>query len=688
MAAQDLLFELLTEELPPRSLEALSNALAEQFATGLAAAGITHGRLRRFATPRRLAVLIEDCAERQPDRPIERRGPPLGAAYDSNAQPTQAALAFAKSCGVAVGELTQIANEKGTWLGYRALEPGAPSVTLLGALAQRAVAALPLPKRMRWGAGEAEFVRPVHRIVLLFGTDIVPCTILGLQTGNETVGHRFHAPRPIRLKTPRAYPGALRRAKVIADFTARRETIRSAVTAAAAAVGGHALLDLALLDEVTALVEWPVAIVGRFDERFLTLPREVIVATVQDHQRYFPIEAADGSLSPWFVTASNLASRDPGKVREGNERVVRPRLTDAAFFWDQDRKLSLEDHAAGLGSVTFQGKLGSYADKTLRVRALANRIGTAIGAGAAVDRAAQLAKADLMTLLVGEFPELQGTMGRHYALAAGENAEVATALEEQYWPRFAGDRLPASRVGQALALADRIDTLVGIFAIDQKPTGTKDPFALRRAALGILRILLETPLDLDLVDLVEHSAAAQPVSRSGTAEEVLAFIAERLRGLLAERVAGCTSEMLEAVLAVGPRSPLDAQARLLALHAFLATPEGAVLAAANKRIGNLLKKVDIGTEVRVDPVLFVDEAERRLHDRLLEVAPRVEGALSARRYGDALRGARELRPEVDAFFDAVMVMDEDLARRRNRLALLRDVRSLMGGIADLARLPG
>ena len=689
MAARDLLFELLTEELPPRSLEALSIALAEGFAAGLDSAAIGHGRIRRFATPRRLAVLVERCAERQPDRAIERRGPPRSTAYTADGQPTQAALAFARSCGVAVEDLSEITNDKGSWLGYRGVDPGAATVDRLGAIAERAVSALPAPRRMRWGAGAVEFVRPVHRVLMLFGDEVVPCAILGLIAGRDTQGHRFHAPRSIRVRTPRSYPGALRRAKVLADFTERRQRIRDEVATAALGAGGRALIDPALLDEVTALVEWPVAVIGRFDARYRRLPREVIVATIQDHQRYFPVETAEGALSAHFVTIANLVSRDPDQVREGNERVVRPRLADAEFFWNQDRKRGLADCAAQLGEVTFQGKLGSYADKTARVRALALEIERATGGGGdTVERAAALAKADLVTAMVGEFPELQGTMGRYYALEAGEAPAVADAIEEQYRPRFAGDALPRTRAGRALALADKIDTLAGIFAIGEKPTGAKDPFGLRRAALGVLRILLETPLDLDLSALLERAVAAQPVTRAGTITELLAFIADRLRGVLAERVTAATGDAIEAVLAVGPRSPLDAEARLMALQEFLSSADGAVLAAANKRIGNILRKAPVASGRPVDPMVFAEPAERRLHARYLEVAPQVERALASRRYADALGAARALRTDVDAFFDAVLVMDPDTARRENRLALLRDVRALLGGVADLSRLPG
>ena len=687
MSTQDLLFELGTEELPPRTLEILSNALTEGVLAGLDAAGIAHGQVHGFATPRRLAVHVQRLAEQQPDKPVEKRGPPLKAAFDAHGAPTQAAAAFARNCGVPVSELTELKTDKGEWLIFRGIERGAPTIGLLGAMVNQAVAALPIAKRMRWGSRTAEFVRPVHSVVLLYGKAVVEAEVLGLAAGRVTHGHRFHAPKPILLTSAKGYAARLRRAKVIAGFAARRELIRDGVNSAAAAVGGTALLDAALLDEVTALVEWPVPIAGRFEQRFLSLPPEVVIATVQDHQRYFAVQGADGKLSGWFVTVSNIESRDPAKIREGNERVVRPRLSDAAFFWEQDRKIPLEGHAARLSGVTFQAKLGSYADKTLRVTALAQWIGGRIGAGEYVVRAAQLAKADLMTAMVGEFPELQGTMGRYYAEAQGEPEAVARALEEHYRPRYAGDALPSTKTGQALALADKIDTLVGIFAIEQRPTGAKDPFGLRRAALGVLRILLESRLDLDLIDLLAAAAAAQPVQRAGVADEVYDFIAERLRGVLLEE-AGTTVEMLDAVFANRPRSPLDAVTRLHALRAFLLLPEAGVLAAINKRIANILKKTSIGAGAAVDAAALTEEAERQLHRVLGELRLPVTQAAAERRYAQSLQLLAALRAPVDEFFERVMVMDEDLGRRNNRLALLRDVQLLLGGVADLSRLPG
>ena len=684
------MFELRTEELPPRTLLALSTALTEGITKGIDGAGIAHGQVHSFATPRRLAVWIEQLAQSQPDRQVERRGPPLANSFDAQGAPTQAATAFAKSCGVALEQLSKLTTEKGAWLQFRGIERGAVTITLLGNILSQAIAALPIAKRMRWGAHAAEFVRPVHSVVLLYGEEVVPVEILGLTAGRITAGHRFHCPKPITLKSAKGYESRLRRAYVIADFTKRRERIRAEVAAAAMAEGEGciALMDAALLDEVTALVEWPVPLAGRFEQRFLGLPREVVIATVQDHQRYFAIQTPQGVLSGGFVTVSNIESRDPAKVREGNERVVRPRLSDAAFFWEQDRKLPLRAHAAKLAGVIFQAKLGSYADKTARVTALSELIGNRIGADhPQVKQAAELSKADLMTAMVGEFPELQGTMGRYYAEAEDLPRAVAQAIEDHYRPRYAGDALPDTRVAQAVALADKIDSLVGIFAIEQRPTGAKDPFALRRAALGVLRIMLECGLDLDLLELLSASASAQPVQRAAVVEEVYEFIADRLRGLLLEQP-GTSPEMLDAVLANRPPSPLDAVTRLGALREFLRMPDAAVLAAINKRIANILKKTQLRADLSVDSQALTEDAEIALHRALEELRGPVLSASSQRRYADSLRALLGLQGPVNDFFDRVMVMDENIARRNNRLALLRDAQLLLGGVADLSRLPG
>lgn len=688
MSAADFLFELGTEELPPRTLKTLSDALTQNIVKSIDAAGIAHGAVSSFATPRRLAVLLRACASAAPDRSVERRGPPVAAAFDTTGTPTQAATAFARNNGVDVAALERLTTDKGAWLVFRGTEAGAQFVTLIGGILGAAVAALPIAKRMRWGAQTTEFVRPVHTLVVLYGEDVVPVELLGLTSGRTCAGHRFMAPTPFALTSPGNYESLLQGAKVIADFGKRREIIRAAVLAAATDNGGTALIEAALLDEVTALVEWPVAVAGHFETRFLSLPREVVIATVQEHQRYFPVEGSDGRLNGAFVTVSNIVSRDPSKVREGNERVVRPRLSDAAFFWEQDRKLSMDQLAAKLQSVTFQTKLGSYADKTVRVTALAGLIAARIGAGADVSRAAQLAKADLMTSMVGEFPELQGTMGRYYATAAGETEAVALAIEEHYKPRFAGDSLPSSSIGQALALADKLDTIVGIFAIEQRPTGTKDPFGLRRAALGALRIVLESLLEVDLIELLDAAAAAQPVQRPGVAGEVYDFMIERLRGLLSERSDGTTVEMIDAVLTGRPRSPLDVARRLIALKEFLALPDAGVLTALNKRIVNILKKTTVADDAAVQPHLLAEPAEKMLHTTLSEVNDVIRASIAAGRYADGFRNMLGLRGPVNAFFDSIMVMDENLERRANRLALLRDVQQLLSGAADLSRLPG
>ncbi|MDH5246711.1 MAG: glycine--tRNA ligase subunit beta, partial [Betaproteobacteria bacterium] len=485
-ATRDFLVEIGTEELPPKSLLTLATAFADGITRGLAEAGLPHKAVERFATPRRLAVRVRRLAERQPDRAIERRGPPVKAAFDAQGTPTQAALAFAKSCGVELGALERLETPKGVWLVHRGTEAGSSTIALLPGIVQASLDALPIARRMRWGAGEAQFVRPVHWVLMLFGREVVPCSILDVPAGNLSYGHRFMAPKPLRIASPAAYAGALhKRGRVLADIHERRETIRQGVTAAAARLGGNAVMSEDLLDEVTALVEWPVPLAGRFDERFLELPAEVPIATMQDHQRYFPVRDAQGALMPWFVTVANIESRDPAQIVAGNERVVRPRLSDAAFFYTTDRQQRLDARLDGLRRVTFQTQLGSLYDKTERVRALAGSIAGAIGGDTRLaDRAAELAKCDLITSMVGEFPELQGLMGRYYAQHDGEHGEVCEALREQYLPRFAGDELPATKTGMAVAIADKLDTIAGIYATGQKPTGTRDPFGLRRAALG------------------------------------------------------------------------------------------------------------------------------------------------------------------------------------------------------------
>ena len=711
---RDFLVEIGTEELPPKALRQLEQAFAGDLTAGLAKASLKHGEVRSFATPRRLAVLIRRVAAHQPDQKIERRGPPVNAAFDAEGLPTRAAQAFAASCKAPVEDLQRREEGKGTFLYYVGVRPGAPATELLPALVQSALEALPIPRRMRWGAGEAQFVRPVHWIAMLFGREVVPATLLDTPSDRLTRGHRFHAPKPLRLSSPSGYERALQeRGYVIADFQARRSLVRERAAAVAAGLGGQALMGDALLDEVTALVEWPVPLAGRFDERFLSLPREVLISTLEDHQRYFPVVSDDGRLLPCFIAVANIESRDPAKVVEGNQRVVRPRLADAAFFWEQDRKAPLAAHIPALAKVTFQAKLGSLGDKARRVGLLAIDIAAGDESSEAArsnrvtyaGRAAELCKCDLLTAMVGEFPELQGIMGTYYALADGEAPEVATAIREHYQPRSAGDALPATASGTTLALADKLDTLAGIFAIGEKPTGTKDPFGLRRAAIGVVRILIEKRLELDVAQLldravrlvradIEKTAAAagkEAAPASGNvAAEVYDYVLERLRAYYLENTGGApvTTEMFDAVLAARPVSPLDFDARLRALSAFLALPEAASLTAANKRVANILRKAGESTPAAVDAGALQAAAERQLFEALRERRDGVAAATGRKDYASSLTLLAQLRPAVDAFFDQVMVMDENPKLRANRLALLTQMRELFAGIADLSRLPG
>lgn len=710
----DFLLELGTEELPPRALLTLQKALVSTLATLLDKAELAHGELTGYSTPRRLAVWVKRLANRQPEQNQRRKGPPVSAAFDPSGNPTRAALAFAESCGVPVGALEQQAEGKGTFLFFVGTKAGARAVDLLPGIVQGALDALPIPRRMHWGSGHALFVRPVHWLLMLFGAEVVPATLLETPSGHITYGHRFHAPKALRISSAGSYERTLReRGKVLADFAMRRERIRSEVTALAATLQGRALIGEELLEEVTALVEWPVALAGHFEERFLALPREVLISTLEDHQRYFALEDSHGRLLPAFITISNIESRDPSKVREGNERVVRPRLADAAFFFEQDRRAPLAARLGALDAVTFQAKLGSLGDKTRRIIALATDVALAAnGPLEETRRAAELCKCDLLTAMVGEFPDLQGIMGSYYARADGEAPDVAEALREHYLPRAAGDALPATRSGIAVAIADKLDTLAGIFAIGERPTGNKDPFGLRRGALGIQRILIEKGLELDLKRLIDlavagvradidrlRQEAGTPAPKAHVGADVVSgwiydFLMERLRVYYLERATAApgrvavTTEMFDAVLAARPASPLDFDARLKALSAFLDLPESASLTAANKRIANILRKAPAGATAAVNVEYLREEAEIRLYDAMRALQDAVASATAERQYTAALGRLSQLRPAVDAFFDAVMVMDENPQLRANRLSLLAQLAGLFGGVADLSRLPG
>lgn len=690
---RDFLVEIGTEELPPKSLHVLIRAFADGIAGGLKAAGLGFGAVEPFATPRRLAVRVRKVASAQPEQEIRRLGPAVSAGFDASGQPTRAALGFAASCGVSIDQLQQVEGPKGKVLGYSSTRPGDTTTNLLPAIVSTALDNLPIAKRMRWGAEEAEFVRPVHWVVMLFGSDCIEAEILGVKSGTSSRGHRFHAPAPLRITSPGSYEATLRgKGKVIADLVERREQIRSGVAAAAEAVGGIAVIDDALLDEVTALVEWPVPIAGRFEDRFLALPAEVPIAVMQDHQRYFPVRDSQGALLPWFIAVANIESNAPEKIRAGNERVIRPRLADAAFFWETDRKQALAAKRESLRSVTFQQGLGSLFDKSERVKRLASMIAGRVGGDQQLAaRAAELCKCDLLSLMVGEFPELQGTMGMYYARLDGEAEEAAVAIAEHYLPRFAGDRLPGTRTGMAVALADRIDTIAGIFAIGQRPSGTRDPFGLRRAALGVLRLQIEHRLDLDLVQLIDQVAESLPVQgEAGWRMAVYDYVMERLRAYYLEDAATgglFTAEMFDAVLANRPASPLDFDLRIRALGEFLKLDDAPSLAAANKRIANILKKAEAGSGV-VAADLLHEPAEKALFEQVLAMERSTAPLVSRREYAAALSKLAGLRPAVDQFFDAVMVMADDPAVRNNRLALLARLRKLFLHVADLSRLPG
>jgi glycyl-tRNA synthetase beta chain len=686
----DFLVELGTEELPPKALAALAAAFRDGLVARLAEARLGHGDVESFATPRRLAVKVRRLETRQADQEVVLRGPPASIARIDGAW-SKAAEKFAASAGVAPDALIEQAEGKGVYVFAHKTEKGADATVLLPKLVEAALDALPVPRRMRWGAAEAEFVRPVHWLVMLLGTEIVPCTLFGVSAGRASRGHRFMAPRPVELGSPADYPEQLEsEGFVVAAFEVRRERIRAQAETAAAERGGRLVLDPALLDEVTALVEWPVPVAGEFEARFLELPEEVLIATLQDHQRYFPIRDSDGRLAARFITISNIDSPTPEAIRHGNERVVRPRLADAAFFWEQDRRTPLAARAAQLDSVVFQKKLGSIGAKSARVGNLATRIAVLLGADPeAAEDAALLAKCDLVTAMVGEFPELQGIMGRYYAMADGAPDEVAAAVEEQYLPRFAGDRLPATATGQVLALADKLDTIAGAFAIGQRPTGNRDPFGIRRAALGAIRILIECGLELDLPMLVAEAVAAQPVeSTAETADEIVAFMFERLRGYYLDGAGSIVAQhdTFEAVLARQPASLVDFHQRLVAVLEFARLDAAGALAAANKRIANILRQADPGRLGAVEPGLFQHESERALHDEVQRLVAGIRPLVAARRYQESLVQLATLRDVVDRFFDDVLVMDPDPQLRDNRLALLAGLRELFMGIADVSKL--
>ena len=684
----DFLVEIGTEELPPKALDMLSRAFLGEIEKSLNSHGLDHGDAEAFATPRRLAVKVRQVAVRQAEQIIERRGPAVSAAFDPDGNPTKAAMGFANSCGVEVESLARLQTDKGEWLSFKADVAGKETTELIPEIIEHALNALPIPKRMRWGTGSAEFVRPVHWIVLLLGSVQVDATILGIKSGATSRGHRFLAPMPIDLASAEAYPAVLEESGfVVASFKRRKELIARLANEIAAQNEGRAVIDPALLDEVTALVEWPVPICGSFDQHFLELPREVLIASMQDHQKYFPIESPDGALTNKFITISNIESTDRDAVRDGNERVIRPRLSDASFFWDQDRKLRLRDRLSRLEGIVFEKRLGSIKDKTDRVAQLARTLAPEFEAEADLcARAALLSRCDLVTAMVGEFPALQGLMGGYYAAHDREPPEVAGALREFYMPRVAGDSIPTTPAGRCVAYADKLDTLVGIFSVGSVPTGDKDPYALRRAALGCIRIALESDSPIGLRESIGFACEgyANVVDTENIADKVLQFIIDRIRGYFAEqKIAG---SVIEAVLAVPSNSPSDIQRRIAAVAAFQRLPESKALASANKRIANILRKNSIEGAGSINAALLQDPAEKALAKSIDSVSAAASSFLQRADHAAYLKVLAELHDPVNLFFDEVMVMCDDSELRDNRIALLNKIRSLFTSVADVARL--
>lgn len=691
MSAQDFLVEIGTEELPPKALTTLSSAFTDGIVKRLEDAGLNFSRVQPFAAPRRLAVRVEGLSDAQPDKPFERRGPAVKAAFDDAGNPTKALQGFAGSLGVTPDQLDTLETPKGAWLVYRGVEKGRDTVELLPDIVRESLNALPIPKRMRWGASRVEFVRPVHWVLMLFGSQLVACDILGQQAGHETRGHRFHHPAPLLISTPADYELVLeQQGCVLADFARRRELIREGVQSLAKKqTGGEAVIDPELLDEVTALNEWPVPLLGQFEERFLQVPAEALVSSMKEHQKYFHVLDKEGRMLPHFITVANIDSKDPQAVIQGNEKVIRPRLADAAFFYETDLKTPLAERVESLKAIVFQKTLGTIHDKSVRVSALAEKIADAMDADAALaGRAAMLAKTDLVTEMVLEFTDLQGIMGQYYARHDGEPEELALAMNEQYLPRFAGDSLPTTDTGAALALADRLDSLVGLFGINQPPTGTRDPFALRRAALGVLRILVERQLPLDLETLCRWAEAQFDglLTQSDTVERVVDYLLERFRAIYEEQ--GMPAEVFLAVHARRPTRALDFHQRMQAVNSFRQLPEARALAAANKRVANILAKQNSeGSSLSVQPERLQEAPEQALFQALEKQEQQVQPLFRQGQYDQGLRSLAQLQQPIDAFFDQVMVMAEDKALQENRLALLQRLRELFLQVADIGLLP-
>lgn len=692
-----ILFELGSEELPPKSLKPLRDSLQASVETQLQDANISYDHLKVMAAPRRLSLLIEGISDKQPDRVEQKRGPAVKAAYDAEGKPTRAAEGFAKGLGIDVSELMTIETDKGDYIGYELTVQGQKTTELLPTIFQNALDNLPIAKRMRSGASREEFVRPVKWLVLMQDDQVIDASIQGLQAGNQTLGHRYHSPQPIVIAHAKDYESILEANKVIVDFDRRQQLIVDGVKKLSAEVNAEAIVPQDLLDEVTALVDLPVALRASFEERFLQVPQEALISTMQADQKYFCLTDKEGKLQPYFIFISNIESKDPSQVVSGNEKVVRPRLADAEFFFLQDQKQPLIEMSENLKNLVFQDKLGTIWEKSERIAKLAAIIATTfkeqnIECYSDIDveqtkRAAMLSKADLTSTLVGEFPELQGIAGTYYARLNGEPETIAAAIEEQYLPKFSGDVLPQTPIGICLALADRLDTLVGIFGIDQAPTGSKDPFSLRRSAIGVLRILIEKKLPINLKELIEQAVEnyqGKLADDQKTLTQVMAFINSRYRAMYTEQ--GISVDSIQAVLAINPNQPLDFDQRLQAVNEFHNLPQAATLAEINKRVANILAKSEGEVGQSVDESVLAEEAEKTLYQALTVAKTEVAPLQAEAQYNQILQSLATLEAPLTGFFDNVMVNSEDEALKANRLALLKQVRELFLTVADVGEL--
>lgn len=685
----DFIFELGCEELPSAAVWPLADALANHIVAALDKAQLSYGEVKRYATPRRLAVIIHDLAAAQPSQNSVRRGPAANAAFDKDGKPTPALMGFAKSCGVEVAQLTRIDTDKGEWMVFESASAGSKTYDLLPNIVTQAISALPIAKPMRWGDGDAEFARPVHWAVMLYGDEVITHNILGISSSRCSQGHRFHHPQSIEIKSARDYEQQLKDAYVVADFAQRKAAIKQQIEQLASPFNASVIMPEQLLDEVTSIVEWPQALIAGFEPEFLDVPAEALIASMQSHQKCFALKDAAGKLMPYFITVSNIASTNPQQVIMGNEKVMRARLSDAAFFFRQDKKQALSGHIAATKNIVFQTKLGSVHDKVSRVDALVAYLTSPLSLDASqAARAVALSKCDLLSGMVGEFPELQGLMGYYYALNDGEHEHVARALDEQYMPRFAADQLPASPLGQALSLADRLDSLVGIFAIGQKPSGVKDPFKLRRHALATVRMLIHTAAQLKLSDLIAQAMSAYDkalIQDKSTLAELKPFMLDRLNSFyLAQNI------RIDLVLAVRARQDewlYDFDKRLKALTSFVGLPAAASLSAACKRVNNLLSHAQLISQLpALNESLLSAGAEQVLYQHVSQLKQTVEPLYQRGEYSAILTLLAELKEPVDAFFDHVMVMVDDEQIKQNRLALLVQLRDLLQGVADISML--